>query len=100
MIVNIGDVRIRRLDQMCVVIETKKEKTFIDRKTGEEKERTEEERWTIYGYYSNIKTALKGIYRDDLLIVDKEMNLEEFLNLNEEARKAVIDATKRLHEDK
>lgn len=99
MIITIEQVRIRKVDDLCVVVEVPREKTYKDAKTGELKERAEKDCWMIHGYYGNVKSALRGMYRDDLLIVDKDMTLEEYLDRNEIARKALIDATKRLYED-
>lgn len=86
-LLNLGRVRIKRFDGENVIVQVlteMEEKTFTNPKTGEQFTKPKRSEWVDKGYYSNVKSALRCIYNDDLLIEDKERTLEEYIAINKE----------------
>lgn len=86
-IINLGNVRVIRLDTLNMAVEVLREfpaEVFKNPKTGEEIHKPEREEWRQTGFFSNTKMALKHIYDNDLLMEEKERTLEEYLTVQKE----------------
>lgn len=79
-IIDLGQTRIRRQDQMNLVVE----------------QRRPDDKWVFFGYFSNVKSALRSIYRSDLLVQERNMTLREYLEQDLKLKQMLLDTFRKL----
>lgn len=93
-LLDLETVRIRRYDRQNVVIEKlveKKAGTYRNPSTGELIEKPDRIEWEEDGYCSDVQSALRNIYRKDLLVEEKQRTLEEYISIQKQILKKLTD---------